>query len=107
MIVPGQGRRRSAMQVVNCRRGWILALAVLLLAPGPAGAVTIDRVVSPGGVEAWLVQDHTLPIITLELSFRGGASTDPQGKAGLATMTTSLLDEGAGPFDSQEFQGRE
>jgi zinc protease len=95
------------MQIVNRRRGWILALAVLLLAPGPAGAVTIDRVVSPGGVEAWLVQDHTLPIITLELSFRGGASTDPQGKAGLATMTTSLLDEGAGPLDSQEFQGRE
>ncbi len=95
------------MQDANRCRGWFLALALFLLAAGPAGAVTIDRVVSPGGIEAWLVQDHTLPIISLELSFRGGASTDPQGKTGLATMTTSLLDEGAGPFDSQEFQGRE
>src|SRR5207244_4441968 len=102
----GEGFRRSAMHDANRRHGWLLALVVLLFAAAPAGAVTIDRVVSPGGIEAWLVQDHTLPIITLELSFRGGASTDPEGKDGLATMTTALLDEGAGPLDSQEFQGR-
>ncbi len=83
------------------------ALAALLLLAGPARAVTIDRVVSPGGIEAWLVQDHTLPIVTLELSFRGGAATDPTGKSGLAAMTTALLDEGAGDLDSQAFQGRE
>jgi zinc protease len=81
-------------------------LAALLLV-APARAVTIDRVVSPGGIEAWLVQDHSLPIVTLELSFRGGAATDPAGKSGLATMTTALLDEGAGALDSQAFQGRE
>ncbi len=83
----------------------VLALAGLLIA-GSAQAITIDRVVSPGGIEAWLVQDHTLPLITLELSFAGGAATDPNGKIGLATMTTSLLDEGAGPLDSQAYQGR-
>jgi zinc protease len=94
------------MYDANRRRGWFVALVVFLSSTAPAGAVTIDRVVSPGGIEAWLVQDHTLPIITLELSFSGGASTDPQGKDGLATMTTALLDEGAGPLDSQEFQGR-
>src|ERR1700730_17014407 len=107
MTVLGQGRRRSAMQVVNRRRGWILALALPLLAAGPARAVSIDRVVSPGGIEAWLVQDHTLPIVNLELSFRGGAVTDPKGKSGRAAMTLALLDEGAGPLDSQAFQGRE
>jgi zinc protease len=83
-----------------------LAAALVLLAL-PAHAVTIDRVVSPGGIEAWLVQDHTLPIVTLELSFRGGAATDPEGKSGLATMTAALLDEGAGTLDSQAYQGRE
>jgi len=67
------------MHYVNRRRGWFLVFAVLLFAAAPACAVTIDRVVSPGGIEAWLVQDHTLPIISLEFSFRGGASTDPQG----------------------------
>jgi zinc protease len=82
-------------------------LAALVFLAAPARAVTIDRVVSPGGIEAWLVQDHSLPIITLELSFRGGAATDPEGKSGLAAMTTALLDEGAGDLDSQAFQGRE
>ena len=85
----------------------LLVAAALLLLATPACAISVERVVSPGGIEAWLVEDHTLPVITLELSFRGGAATDPEGKSGLATMTTALLDEGAGALDSQAFQGRE
>jgi zinc protease len=72
----------------------------------PADAVTIDRVVSPGGIEAWLVQDHTLPIVTMTASFRGGAASDPADKTGRATMAVSLLDEGAGDLDSQAYQGK-
>jgi zinc protease len=72
----------------------------------PAGAVTIDRVVSPGGIEAWLVQDHTLPIVTMTVAFRGGAASDPADKTGRATMAVSLLDEGAGDLDSQAYQGK-
>jgi zinc protease len=80
--------------------------ALSLLLARPAAAITIDRVVSPGGIEAWLVQDHTLQLVTIELSFTGGAVDDPLGKAGLANMAASLLDEGAGALDSQAFQGR-
>src|SRR5579859_5638867 len=83
-----------------------LAGLALLFICAPAGAMTIDRVVSPGGIEAWLVQDHTLPLITLQFSFAGGAATDPDGKAGLASMTAALLDEGAGPLDSEAYQAR-
>jgi zinc protease len=72
----------------------------------PAQAVTIDRVISPGGIEAWLVQDHTLPIVTMNVAFRGGAASDPAGKTGRATMAASLLDEGAGSLDSQAYQGK-
>lgn len=82
-----------------------LALLVVAYA-APSQAVTIDRVVSPGGIEAWLVQDHTLPIVTMQFAFPGGAVTDPEGKAGRATFTASLLDEGAGDLDSQAFQGK-
>ncbi|NKB60575.1 MAG: insulinase family protein [Alphaproteobacteria bacterium] len=84
----------------------LLGLAVLLLSAAPGHAVTVERVVSPGGVEAWLVRDHSVPITAIEFSFRGGAASDPAGKTGLASMTTSLLDEGAGELDSQAFQGR-
>lgn len=87
---------------------WTLALVVLLaafLAAFQARAVEVQRVVSPGGIEAWLVEDHSNPIIALELAFRGGAALDPEGKAGLAYMASSTIDEGAGPLDSQAFQG--
>ena len=83
-----------------------LAVAVLLLAPLSAQAVTVEKVVSPKGVEAWLVQDHSNPIIALDVAFRGGAALDPQAKPGLAEMVAGLLDEGAGPYDSQTFQGK-
>jgi Predicted Zn-dependent peptidases len=70
----------------------------------PAHAVTVERVVSPGGIEAWLVRDHSNPIVSLEVAFQGGASVE--AKPGLANMVSGLLDEGAGPLDSQAFQGR-
>src|SRR5918996_4214987 len=86
----------------------IVAIAFLLaVVTLPArAAVDVQRVVSPGGIEAWLVEDHTNPIISLELAFRGGAALDPRGEAGLAYMVSGLLDEGAGDLDSQAFQKR-
>ncbi len=84
--------------------GLFAALTVLL--PLPALAVTVEKVVSPGGIVAWLVQDHSNPIISLEVTFRGGAALDPAAKSGLAAMAAGLLDEGAGPYDSQAFQGK-
>lgn len=84
-------------------RRLVLALALLLWTL-PAGAVTVERVISPKGIEAWLVQDHANPILSLSLAFRGGAALDPAPKAGLANMVSGLLDEGAGPYDSLAFQ---
>lgn len=79
-------------------------LFVLVVAAPAANAVTVERVVSPGGIEAWLVQDHSNPIISLSLSMEGGTSVET--KPGLASMVAGLLDEGAGPYDSQTFQGK-
>ncbi len=82
----------------------LLAFLLVLVAAAPAYAVTVERVVSPGGIEAWLVQDHSNPIISLSMAMRGGASVE--AKPGLANMVSGLLDEGAGPYDSQTFQGK-
>src|SRR5690348_16489718 len=83
----------------------VLALLVLLWASS-AGGMTIERVTSPGGLEAWLVEDHTLPVVAIRFAFPGGAALDPSGKGGLAAMTLSLLDEGAGPYDTAAFKTR-
>ena len=72
----------------------------------PALATTIERVISPGGIEAWLVQEPSLPLIAMEFAFRGGSSQDPAGRPGLAHMLTTLLDEGAGELDSRAFGER-
>jgi zinc protease len=83
-----------------------LTLAVWALAAGilPAQAAKIERVVSPGGIEAWLVREPTVPLIAMEFAFRGGANQDPEIKPGVAYMVSSLLDEGAGPLDATAFQ---
>jgi zinc protease len=66
----------------------------------------IQRVVSPGGIEAWLVEDYTVPLIALEFAVRGGAAQDPADKPGVANFLSGMLDEGAGPWDSQSFHER-
>ncbi len=84
----------------------LVTAAVLLLAAPAARAMTIEPVVSPGGITAWLVRDRALPMIAVEFAFLGSADQDPAGKPGVANMATSLLDEGAGPFDAATFQDR-
>ena len=83
----------------------MLAAAVLACAV-PARAVTIERVVSPAGIEAWLVRNPTVPLIALEFALRGSADQDPVDKAGAANLAADLLDEGAGPFDATAFHDR-
>ena len=77
---------------------------VLLIAAGPALAINVERVKTPGGLQAWLVQDNSNPIVTMRFAFRGGAALDPKGKVGLANLVASTMDEGAGNLDSQSFQ---
>ncbi|ARN79798.1 M16 family metallopeptidase [Methylocystis bryophila] len=66
-------------------------------------AETVQRVKAACGVEAWLVESYAVPLVALEFAVGGGASQDPQGKGGLASLLAGLLDEGAGPYDSRAF----
>jgi zinc protease len=78
----------------------------LLTSTAPASATTIERVVSPGGIEAWLVHEPAIPLIAIDFAFTGGAVQDPAGKAGTAQLVASLLDDGVGDFDSKTFHDR-
>lgn len=78
----------------------------LVVAAIPAQAMQIERVVSPGGIEAWLVEEYEVPVIVMNVSWAGGSASDPQAKLGLANMVSGLLDEGAGDMDSQAYQKR-
>ena len=87
-------------------RRLFLAFALVLAVIRPAAAIEVQRVVSPGGIEAWLVEDHTNPIIAARFTWLGGGALDPDDKEGLADMASALIDEGAGELTSQAFQTR-
>jgi zinc protease len=87
--------------------GLIAGAVLLSLAATPSNAAAkIQRLVSPGGIEAWFVQDATVPLIAMEYAFGGGASQDPAGKSGVGNMVAGLLDEGSGDLDSKTFHER-
>jgi len=82
------------------------AAAAAIASTNAASAMTIEKIVSPGGIEAWLVREKSLPLVTLNYAFHGGASQDDADKAGTANLTADLLDEGAGELDGKTFHER-
>ena len=90
--------------------GWLTLFVALALFIGinaqPAKAMKIQTVKSPGGIEAWLVEEHSVPLISMRFGFRGGSSQDALGKEGIANFMSAMLDEGAGDLDSTAFQER-
>jgi zinc protease len=83
-----------------------VALIMLAVTAAPALATTIERVVSPGGIEAWLVREPAVPLIAVDFAFAGGAVQDGSGKAGTANLAVSTLNDGAGDLDSNAFHDR-
>jgi zinc protease len=94
------------MTIALALRAAPLAVAALLALALPARAVTIEEVKSEKGITAWLVEDHSVPVVSMSAAFRGGTAVDPADKRGLATMTVDLLDEGAGDLDSTAYQSQ-
>jgi zinc protease len=80
--------------------------AVLIAGASAASAMTIEKIVSPAGIEAWLVREKAVPLVTLNYAFHGGATQDEADKTGTANLAADLLDEGAGDLDSKAFHER-
>ena len=84
----------------------LIILFTLFFATQAHALAPVQEVTSKGGIKAWLIEDHTNPIVAIRLSFKGGAALDPIGKEGLAYLAASTMDEGAGKLDSQAFQSQ-
>ncbi len=80
-----------------------LFAAVLALALPAQAEIPIKEVTSPGGITAWLVEDHNIPFTALEIQFRGGTSLEAPDKRGVVNLMTATLEEGAGDMDSRGF----
>ncbi|MDQ0316168.1 M16 family metallopeptidase [Amorphus orientalis] len=92
-------------RIRSCLLATGFTLAASLGAASSSAALTIEPVTSPGGITAWLVEDDTVPVVVMKFAFEGaGAVQDPEDKPGVANLLSTLLDEGAGPYDSEAFQ---
>lgn len=92
---------------MSIKRYGIMAWLVAVMAfPAAAAPLTnVQEVKGASGVTAWLVEDHSLPVISVRVSFEeAGIAHDPAGREGRALMTARLLSEGAGDKDSRAFQ---
>ena len=94
----------------TARRFGVALIAAMSFQYGSATDATattrIERVVTPGGIEAWLVRESAVPIIALQFAVAGGGAQDPAGKPGTANLVADMLDEGAGELDSAAFHDR-
>ena len=91
-------------------RNWARAAMVApLIAPlvataAPAWAeVDIQEVTSPGGITAWLVEEDSIPFVSIDLRFEGGANLDAPGKRGATNLMMATLEEGAADRDARAF----
>lgn len=88
---------------------------VIAPAPAPETAIVQSRkpaisniqvVRSPGGVTAWLVSEPFVPIIAMEMAWRGGAAVEPASKRGLGWVLGYMMNEGAGDMDTAAYGAR-
>ena len=99
------GTRRFSPRYIGLLIAGCLAVTAITASPSRAAA-KIQHLISPGGIEAWFVQDATVPLVAMEFAMNGGAAQDPADKPGVGNMVADLIDEGSGDLDSRAFHER-
>ena len=82
----------------------VLAIVAAAWAGAAQAQIEIEEVTSPGGIQAWLVEEHSIPFVSIEIRVIGGASLDRPDKRGAINLMTGLLEEGSGDLDAVAFQ---
>lgn len=59
--------------------------------------------VTAGTRSAWLIEDQSVPVVSIAWAWRGGAALDTDAHAGALAMGAALLTEGAGDLDNTAF----
>jgi len=67
-------------------------------------AVDIQEITTPSGIDLWLVEEHSIPFVAVDIHFVGGTNLDLPGKRGATNLMMALVEEGAGDLDAQAFQ---
>ncbi|MDB5314220.1 MAG: insulinase family protein [Rhodospirillales bacterium] len=65
-------------------------------------SLPIQVIEVPAG-NIWLVEDHSVPVVSLSWSWRGGAAAEPAGQEGATSLMAAMLGEGAGDLPARAF----
>jgi zinc protease len=57
-----------------------------------------------GGAKLLLVEDHTLPLVSMTLAYKSGSAHDPAGKEGASRLAMRMLRRGAGDLGAKEIE---
>lgn len=88
----------------------LLQICLISMLVLPARAIdraidlTVQNVTTKSGIKFWFVEDKSLPVITVRMTWRGGAITETDATNGVTRLMASLLDEGAGPYSARRFK---
>lgn len=94
------------MRALTMLRATLVVAFTLLTATVARAEFEIQNLTSPSGQGFWLVEEPSIPIVSIEMGFRGGIRLDPDGKEGLGKFTMGLLNEGSGDLDAVAFSNR-
>ncbi len=90
-------RRGDALRAALAAAFLVAALA------DPAAALEIKRSVLSDGAVLLVSEQHQLPMVTMTIAFDAGARRDPEGKAGLASLTAASLTLGTKDLSAAQF----
>jgi len=71
--------------------------------PRPFRLPAVKPFTLKSGIKVFLVEQHDLPLVSIDLNFEGGAATDPEGKEGLAGVCMAMLTEGTSKLDKIQY----
>ena len=73
--------------------------------PGPPPALHLPAIQKrqlTNGLAVWMVELHDVPVVQVNLIAFSGSASDPPGKYGIASLTTAMLENGAGSRSALE-----
>lgn len=84
----------------------LFGLCLALVATGIHAAPKIESWQTTSGARVLFVENHTLPIVDVQVDFAAGTAHEAEGKSGVAALTRSLLDLGVRGLDETQIASR-
>ncbi|MCK9389048.1 MAG: insulinase family protein [Sulfuritalea sp.] len=100
------GSLRSNIVGRSLTRFTLTCLLASLTSTLAFAGVKIEHWIAPSGAKVYFVETRVLPILDVQIDFAAGTAFVPAAKSGLASLTQSLLETGAGDLDEEQIAGK-